>query len=37
MCNCCGCGSKVDYKCDDCGKTSKVPKECCGKPMKKQK
>ncbi len=36
MCGSCGCGSKVTYKCEKCNKTSAVPKECCGKPMKKQ-
>jgi len=36
----CGCssGKKKDvYKCDACGMTSEQPKDCCGKPMKKQK
>jgi len=36
MCNSCGCGSKLTYKCEKCGKISNLPKECCGQPMKKQ-
>ncbi len=36
MCQSCGCGQKKTYKCEKCGQTSGVPKECCGKPMKKQ-
>lgn len=40
MCETCGCGSenkeKVKYKCESCGRISDVPKDCCGKPMKKE-
>lgn len=36
MCQSCGCGGEKTYKCEKCGQTSGVPKECCGKPMKKQ-
>ncbi len=37
MCKSCGCGPKKEatYKCEECGKVSSTPKECCGKPMKK--
>ncbi len=36
MCESCGCGSSsVVYRCEECGKESDKPEECCGKPMKK--
>ena len=37
MCKTCGCGPKGKelYKCEECGKTSTIEEECCGKLMKK--